>query len=189
METVQNVLEQVALEQLMSTLAREVSIWVHEKKTRTAIEAGQLADVYMLVRQQSVGLRQGGRQHTENSPGRERIQCHYCNKQGHIAQDCRKAKSDRVKEGDKEKTNSEGDKNKLDKNKLRCYNCNEVGHFASTCPSKPVLFSAVNRRKKSLFQVCKNSDVSQIGQVEDRPVEIVLDTGCPHGNLILVSLH
>ena len=44
----------------MSTLPREVSIWVHEKKPRTAIEAGQLADEYMLVKQQSVGLRQGG---------------------------------------------------------------------------------------------------------------------------------
>ena len=53
-----------------------------------------------------------------------------------------------------------------------------MGHFASTCPSKPVLFSAVNHRKKPLFQVCKNSGVSQIGQVEGKPVEIVLDTGC-----------
>ena len=91
METVQNVLEQVALEQLMSTLPREVSICVHEKKPKTAVEAGHLADEYMLVRQQSVGLRQGGRQHTENSPGYERIRCHYCNKQGYIAQECRKA--------------------------------------------------------------------------------------------------
>ena len=41
-ETVQDVLEQVALEQLMSTLPWEVSIWVQEKKPRTAIEAGQL---------------------------------------------------------------------------------------------------------------------------------------------------
>ena len=162
----------------MSTLPREVSIWIHEKKPKTAIEAGLLADEYMLVRQQSVGLRQGGRQYTENSLGRERIRCHYCNKQDHIARDCRKAKSDRVKEGDKEKPNSEGDKNKSDKTKLRCYNCNEVGHFVSTCPSKPVLFSAVNHRKKPLFQVCKNSGVSQIGQVEGKPVEIVLDTGC-----------
>ena len=48
-ETVQDVLEQVVLEQLMSTFPWEVNIWVQEKKPRTAIEAGQLADEYMLA--------------------------------------------------------------------------------------------------------------------------------------------
>ena len=66
-ETVQDVLEQVALEQLMSTFPREVNIWVQEKKPRTAIEAGQLADEYMLSQQWSVGPRQSGHQVTENS--------------------------------------------------------------------------------------------------------------------------
>ena len=93
-ETVQDVLEQVALEQLMSTFPREVNICVQEKKPRTAIEAGQLADEYMLARQRSVGPRQSGHQVTENSSSRERIICNYCSKQGHLAWDCRKAKFD-----------------------------------------------------------------------------------------------
>ena len=178
-ETVQDVLEQVALEQLMSTLPREVSIWVQEKKPRTAIEAGQLADEYMLVRQRSIGPRQGGHQLTENSLGRERIRCNYCSKQGHLARDCRKAKSDQLKEADKEKPNTDGDKPKADKSKIKCYNCKEMGHFASNCPSKPVLFSAVNHRKKPSRSACIiDAGVSKIGQVEGKSVDIVLDTGC-----------
>ena len=102
-ETAQDVLEQVALEQLMSTFPREVNIWVQEKKPRTAIEAGQLADEYMLARQRSVGPRQSGHQITENSSSCERIRCNYCSKQGHLARDCRKAKSDQVKEADKDR--------------------------------------------------------------------------------------
>lgn len=71
--TVQEMLDQVTLEQLTSTLPQEVNIWVQEKKPKTAIEAGQLADEYMLVREQSMGLRQYGQQYNECSAGREEI--------------------------------------------------------------------------------------------------------------------
>jgi len=51
METVQEELEHVLLEQLTSTLTQDVNIRVQEKKPKTTIEVGQLTDQYMVVRQ------------------------------------------------------------------------------------------------------------------------------------------
>ena len=45
--SVEAVLEQVAIEQFMSKLPREVHIWVQEKKPDTVLQAGQLSDDYV----------------------------------------------------------------------------------------------------------------------------------------------
>ena len=99
MRNVQEVLEQIALEQLMNTLPQEVNIWVKDRKPKTAIEAGQLADEYILVRQQAGEPRHCGQQHNERLHGHERIQCYYSNKQGHIARECRRPNLIRLKRG------------------------------------------------------------------------------------------
>ena len=41
------------LEQLVSTLPENVRIWVKERKPKTSIEAGQLADDYTQARKQN----------------------------------------------------------------------------------------------------------------------------------------
>ena len=41
------------LEQLVSTLPKNVRIWVKERKSKTSAEAGQLADDYAQARKQN----------------------------------------------------------------------------------------------------------------------------------------
>ena len=77
------------------TLPRNVYIWVREKKPETVLQAGQLADEYVLVQKQSGGLPKK-EQRPEGRPDNVRV-CSYCHKKGHITEDCRKAAADKVK--------------------------------------------------------------------------------------------
>ena len=52
MESVQAVLEQVAIKQLSNKLPPEVHVWVQDRRPKTVLKAGELADEYTLVRKQ-----------------------------------------------------------------------------------------------------------------------------------------
>lgn len=56
--------EVIIQEQLMNTLAPSIRIWVKERKPKSAIEAGQLADDYLEARKQST---------KENQPDRPNL--------------------------------------------------------------------------------------------------------------------
>ena len=49
---VEDVLELIATEQRLEALPTNIRIWVRERKPKTAIEAGQLADDYVQARRQ-----------------------------------------------------------------------------------------------------------------------------------------
>ena len=51
--TVEQVKEAIVLEQLLYTLGPSVRVWVKERKPKTALEAGQLADDYSEARKQT----------------------------------------------------------------------------------------------------------------------------------------
>ena len=81
-----------------------------EKKPKSCVEAGELADEYEQVRKQDCG---GNAKRQAQRPS---IKCHYCGKLGHIEKECRKKKSDLG-------------------NIIQCYNCKKFGHQAKQCPS------------------------------------------------------
>ena len=99
MGDVQRVLEQVAIEQLLSTLPRDVHIWVRERKPETVIKAGQLADDYALARKQMIGITNTD-QKTDVQQQPEVVRCQYCNKKGHLARECRKAAADQARKNE-----------------------------------------------------------------------------------------
>lgn len=103
--SVQQVLEQLAIEQLLGNLPQAVWVWVLERKPKTVLETGLLADDYVLVRKQanSRAWTNGKPKETETSSSKA-VCCHYCNKRGHLARECRKAIADKTKkEGSQEK--------------------------------------------------------------------------------------
>ena len=128
--------EQVAIEQLLSTLPRDVHIWVRERKPETVIKAGQLADDYALARKQIIGITNAD-QKTNVQQQPEVVQCQYCNKKGHLARECRKATADQAR---KNEGTQDATKFRRDRSAVRCYSCQQVGHIASKCPSKPGMY-------------------------------------------------
>ena len=177
--SVEAVLEQVAIEQFMSKLPREVHIWVQEKKPETVLQAGQLSDDYVRVRKQAGGV--GARERPPTIAKKEEFRadgvlCQYCHKRGHTATECRKAKADRAFEkkgpGDAKQT-SDRDRSR------RCYNCQQFGHIPPTCPSKPALFSSAESEISTEVRTSNDKKVLRQGMVEGSAVDgIVLDTGC-----------
>ena len=82
--SVEEVLEQVALEQFASELPQDVHFYMQEKKPGTVLEAGQLVDEYFLWKKQRP---------SETDAGNGVIQCEYCDSRGHKASECRKAEA------------------------------------------------------------------------------------------------
>ena len=58
-KTVEELKDLVILEQLLAILPEDVRIWVKERKPKSSIEAGQLADDYMQARQEGSAIRRG----------------------------------------------------------------------------------------------------------------------------------
>ena len=54
--TVEDVLEKLVVEQLANTMPAELRIWVAERKPKTGLEAGQLAEDYLQARPNANGL-------------------------------------------------------------------------------------------------------------------------------------
>jgi len=55
-DTVEAVMEKVAIEQLLNTMPADLRIWVDERKPKTASGAGRLADDYLQARQRELGV-------------------------------------------------------------------------------------------------------------------------------------
>ena len=78
----------VVLEQLLNTLPEDVRIFVKERKPRTSVEAGRLADDYIAARKEDAAEK--GEE--EKSPDRRQsLRCGKCRKFGHSARDCRQS--------------------------------------------------------------------------------------------------
>ena len=76
--SVDELLDIVVTEQLVSTLPREIHVWVGERKPKDSEETAQLADDYLLVRKSVV--EQGGKKDWGRSGKR---QYHSCGEGGH----------------------------------------------------------------------------------------------------------
>ena len=146
--TVEEVHEVVGIEQFLNTLKPEKRLWVMERKPKTCVKAGELADEYELARQ--------------HEPRQERIEfkrtaqdqrkCHFCGKLGHLERDCRKKKSAPGTNG-----------------AMVCFNCKKSGHPARNFPEKDALHCG-DQKKPEVYR----SGLVEGKKVN----KILLDTGC-----------
>ena len=86
-ETIQAVLEKVAVEQALSTMPAELRISVSKRNPATSTEAGEMADNYLQVRQQTPKVIGDGEKR-EKRGGLDMQRCHKCHKEGHLARNC-----------------------------------------------------------------------------------------------------
>ena len=81
--TVEEVHEVVGIEQFLNTLKPEKRLWVMERKPKTCVKAGELADEYELARQQEPRVE---RTEFKKTPQDQR-KCHFCGKLGPISRE------------------------------------------------------------------------------------------------------
>ena len=162
LNTVEQVKEAIVLEQQLYTLGPSVRVWVKERKPKTALEAGQLADDYSEARKQTAKESHESR---VSRPGAD-LTSPASNKKPTQEQPDKE-------EGDKRSTKERhysrsGYRNKDHHSHVTCYNCGRQGHFASRCPEK-AMYCGDSLRHKAALQ--------KAGVVEGQMVEdIVLDT-------------
>ena len=183
-ETKEELKDLVVLEQLVNTLPDEVRVWVKERKPKTSMEAGQLADDYIQARKQNAGGTSSSmnRKFAER-PGQPRP-CQRCGKPGHQARDCRTIFRPRGQEKGLEDAGKRLDKPKRDLKDVECFNCHKKGHYSSNCPHNAMFCREKQgnhgrRASGTQVQKCEKTGVSKSGLVEGKPVDnILLDTGC-----------
>ena len=160
-KTVDDVQQFIGKEQFLETLSNpEQKLWVMEKKPKTSIAAGELADEYEQARQPGLQKARYGHQVGTQKPMSQTNltpRCDYCGLLGHMEKECRKKAS--TSKGGAEKA------------RLRCFNCKKQGHVSRECPEK-------------VLMCFEEADITQSGPwvaglVEGRKVSrILLDTGC-----------
>ena len=168
--TVEEVQEKVGIEQFLSTLPVEQKLWVTEKKPKTCIHTGELADEYEQARREGsttgvvteLLLQQQPQQQKQAKPREQKI-CSFCKKIGHVEQECRKKKREQAT------SSTPG------RSEIQCFNCQKMGHIASKCPGKTNLFCG----EQKSAQETNTLGIYREGLVEGHKVEkILLDTGC-----------
>ena len=163
--------ELIATEQVLRALPESIRVWVHERKPKTAAEAGQLAEDYLQARRPIQGSKRQGAsgQQPETEPEKR---CYECRQAGHLAKDCPKRQAGRKSEGTGQRARSE----------VRCFNCNEKGHVAMRCPAKALFCRGQQQAGEPSVGATgsySGMEVCRTGLVEGTPVaDILLDTGC-----------
>ena len=96
MRTVEEVGDVLVMEQFLESLSRGVKIWVRERRPKSVLEAGELADQYDQARKaglQGNSVRTSTRKNGETeqrsqSNFRGSRTCYSCGGVGHLAKDC-----------------------------------------------------------------------------------------------------
>ena len=165
--SVEDVLERVLVEQLLTTMPEDLRIWVLERKPTTGSDVGELVDNYLQARRQASRM-VGEREKT--GP----CKCHQCGSNGHLFRSCPHRSAPKDSEGkDKEQKEqreqdgcSDGSKRR---SKIIYFNCKQRGHISYNCPDRTGLFDLDGRGKCTTRNGC----------VEGVEVtDILLDTGC-----------
>ena len=122
--SMQQIREIMVIEQLLDTLPEEICVWVKERKPKTSMAAGELADDYLQARKVGADQKKAGpskKQEKREIPA-ARKWCRTCESSGHWTSNCTK------------KGKSEPKKRSRDKNSIICFNCDQKGHIAINCP-------------------------------------------------------
>ena len=122
------------LEQLVSTLPKNVRIWVKERKPKTSTEAGQLADDYTQARKQNSKVTSGDipRRPVHQQPWRYQRG----GRQGHAPRDCH-GTGPGPSNSDVDARNAGGRRPtqpRRDLSNVECFNCHNTGHYSANCP-------------------------------------------------------
>ena len=144
-ETVEEVLDRMVVEQVVSTMSMDLRIWVTERKLESREVAGRLADSYIQARLNEGGRNDEGkkiagpksRDTTQEDTGygnRELKKCRSCGREGHWAKYCPKKTEAKTTEGSHKKDSKSSPVVKMER--LKCYNCQRLGHLAADCPEK-----------------------------------------------------
>ena len=125
--SVQQIREAMVIEQLLNMLPEQIRIWVKERKPKTSMAAGELADDYLQAPKVSSEKKADPSKKQKKRETPAKRWCRVCESGGHWTSDCHK------------KSKSETDKmmkRNRDKNSIRCFNCDRKlkGHIAVNCP-------------------------------------------------------
>ena len=134
-ETMEEIKELIVVEQFLETLPPHLRIWLKEKKPRSAVEVGTLADEYVEARKGTYSGKShgfgslGGTTSGRNAGEGVTRKCFKCGEAGHLRDRCPKVQ---------EKVTPMKLKTEQTAKNMRCYSCGQPGHFATRCPAKPL---------------------------------------------------
>eukprot|EP00731_Ephydatia_muelleri_P034723 Em0073g20a len=160
-QTAREIQQVIGLEQFLNTLPLEKRLWVHEKKPKTCVEAGELVDEYEQIRRKEPPVAEAGAKTPKtDGAGRKTSSCTYCGRTGHNESVCRKKPREEESEGQ------------------RCFQCRKVGHISRNCPERRALLWREEAEKRSKGSGARQNGICLPGTVEGKKTKILLDTGC-----------
>eukprot|EP00731_Ephydatia_muelleri_P022383 Em0014g974a len=160
-QTAREIQQVIGLEQFLNTLPLEKRLWVHERKPKTCVEAGELVDEYEQIRRKEPPVAEAGAKTPKtDGAGRKTSSCTYCGRTGHNESVCRKKPREEESEGP------------------RCFQCRKVGHISRNCPERRALLWREKAEKRSKGSGARQNGICLPGTVEGKKTKILLDTGC-----------
>lgn len=179
--TREEVVEAVAIEQLLTGMPDDVRIWVRERKPQSCAHAGELADDYVQARK---GVRVEANQRRDRRPGGSpSSSCYICGQPGHLSSACPRNKRHDEREGRRQEPPGAARTPQPTQRggrtwEPRCYSCGRMGHVAMRCPSR-ALYGEEGTGVDTEARLQPERQLRRSGIVNGRFVrDIVLDTGC-----------